>query len=94
MPSLLDVLKRSDFRRPSCGCQLVISFKGRYASLGLFSSVVAFLFSDKTEPNPRVVFGDTSKLYRNRITFYLDRYPGFVVLIDSAAFIEVYLILN
>ena len=94
MPSLLDVLKRSDFQRPSCGCQLVISFKDRYAPLGLFSSLVAFLLSDKTEPNPWVVFGDTSKLYRNHITFYLDSYPGSVVLIDSAAFFEVYLILD
>ena len=94
MPSLLDVLKQSDFERPSCGCQLIISFKGRYAPLGLFSSLVAFLLSDKTEPNPWVVFGDTSKLYRNHITFYLDSYPGSVVLIDSAAFFEVYLILD
>ena len=94
MPSLLDVLKQSDFERPSCGCQLVISFKGRYAPLGLFSSLVAFLLSDKMEPNPWVVFGDTSKLYRNHITFYLDSYPGSVVLIDSAAFFEVYLILD
>ena len=94
MPSLLDVLKQSDFERPSCGCQLVISFKGKYAPLGLFSSLVAFLLSDKTEPNPWVIFGDTTKLYRNHITFYLDSYPGSVVLIDSAAFFEVYLILD
>ena len=87
MPSLLDVLKRSDFQRPSCGCQLVISFKGRYAPLGLFSSLVAFLFSDKTW----MIAGDSNKLYRNHVTFCLDSYPGSVVLIDSAAFFEVYL---
>ena len=106
MPSLLDVLKRSDFQRPSCGCQLVISFdtivpdshcvreysfKNRYAPLGLFSSLVAFLLSEKAKPKSWMIAGDTNKLYRNHATFYLDNYPGSVVLIDSAAFFEVYL---
>ena len=89
MPSLLDVLKRSDIERPSCGCQLVISFKGRYAPLGLFSSLVAFLLS---KANSWVVT-DSPKLYRNHITFdHLgDSYPDSVVLIDSTTFFEVYL---
>ena len=89
MPSLLDVLKQSDFQRPSCGHPLVISFNDRYAPLGLFSSLVAFLLS---KPNSWVV-ADNPKLYRNHITFdHLgDSYPGSVVLIDSATFFEVYL---
>lgn len=92
MPSLLDVLNRSDFQRPSCDCQVVISFKDRYAPLGLFSPLVAFLLS---KPNSWVV-ADNPKLYRNHVTFdHLgDSYPGSVVLIDSAAFFEVYLILD
>ena len=91
MPSLLDVLNQKDFQRPSRDCQLVISFDDRYAPLGLFSSLVAFLLS---KPNLWVV-ADNPKLYRNHVTFDLgDSYPGSVVLIDSAAFFEVYLILD
>ena len=96
MPSVLDVLKQSDIRRPPRGCQLVISFMGGYAPLGLFSSLVAFLLSEsnKTKPNSWLIVGDGSKLYRNHITFLLDKYPGSVVLVDSAAFFEVYLNLD
>ena len=94
MPSLLDVQKLTDLKRPSCGYPLVISFQDRYAPLGLFSSLVALLLSDKTKPNPWVI-ADSPKLYRNHITFNLgDSCPGSVVLIDSAAFFEVYLDLN
>ena len=106
MPSLLDVLKQSDFQRPSGGCPLIISFNSlvpnshgvqgysfnnRYAPLGLFSSLVAFLLSDKAKPKSWMIAGDSNKLYRNHVTFYLDSYPGSVVLIDSATFFEVYL---
>ena len=93
MPSLLDVLNQSEIDRPSCGCQLVISFEDSYAPLGLFSSLVAFLLSDKNEPNSWVI-ADSPKLYRNHITFSLGKKPGLVVLIDSAAFFEVYLTLE
>ena len=90
MPSLLDVLTQSEINRPSCGCQLVISFQDGCAPLGLFSSLVALLLSDRNKPNPWVV-AQNRELYRNYITFSLGRRPGLVVLIDSAAFFEVYL---
>ena len=92
MPSLLDVLKRSEFDRPPCGCPLVIFFEDGCAPLGLFSSLVAFLLSDKNEPNSWLIAGDIRKLYRNYITFGLgDSCPGSVTLIDSATFFEVHL---
>ena len=93
MPSLLDVLGQSEINRPSCGCQLVISFDDGYAPLGLFSSLVAFLLSDKNKPNPWVIT-DNPKLYRNHITYSLCKRPGLVDLIDSAAFFEVYFTLE
>ena len=91
MPSLLDVLKQSEFYRSSCGCPLVICFKGGCAPLGLFSSLIAFLLSDKNEPNSWVIAGDSPRLYRNHITFGLgDSTPGSVTLIDNSAFFEVH----
>ena len=92
MPSLLDVLKRSEFDRPPCGCPLVIFFKDGCAPLGLFSSLIAFLLSDKNKPNSWLIAVDIRKLYRNYITFGLgDSCPGSVTLIDSATFFEVHL---
>ena len=93
MPSLLDVQEQSEINRPSCDCQLVISFQDGCAPLGLFSALVAFLLSDKNKPNPWVI-SDSPKLHRNHITFSLCRRPGLVDLIDSAAFFEVYLTLE
>ena len=93
MPSLLDVLTQGEINRPSCGCQLVISFEDACAPLGLFSSLVAFLLSDKIKPNSWVI-AESPKLYRNHITFHLSGHPGSVVLIDSATFFEVYLVLK
>ena len=94
MPSLLDVQEQNKADRPACGCQLVISFENGYAPLGLFSSLVAFLLSDKNKPNSWEI-DDSPKLYRNHITFHLRKsYAGSVVLIDSAAFFEVYLTLK
>ena len=92
MPSLLDILKQSAFNRPSCGCPLVIFFGGGCAPLGLFSSFIGYLLSNKNEPSPWVVAVDTPKLYRNHFTFSLgDSSPGTVTLIDSATFFEVHL---
>jgi len=92
MPSLLDVLKQSEFNRPSCGCPLLIFFKDGCAPLGLFSSLIGYLLSDKNKPSSWVVAVDTPKLYRNHFTFgFGDSSPGTVTLIDSAAFFEVHL---
>ena len=89
MPSLLDVLKQGEFHRPSC-CPLVVFFEDGCAPLGLFSSLIAFLLSDKNGPNSWVVAGDNPKLYRNHITLALSPNPGCVTLIDSSAFFEVH----
>ena len=89
MPSLLDVQKQSEFRRPSC-CPLVVFFEDGCAPLGLFSSLIAFLLSDKNEPYSWVVACDHPKLYRNHITLALSPNPGSVTLIDSSAFFEVH----
>ena len=89
MPSVLDMLKRSEFCRSS-RYPLVIVFKGGCAPLGLFSSLVAFLLSDKNKPSPWVIAVESPKLHRNHITFGLSRYPGSVTLIDYAAFFEVH----
>ena len=93
MPSLLDVLKRSEFRRPSCG-SLVIFFEGGCAPLGLFSSLTAFLLSDKNKPSSWVIPDDSPKLYRNHITLALSHDPGLVTLIDYAAFFEVHVTIS
>ena len=92
MPSLLDVLKESEFHRPSC--PLVIFFEGGCAPLGLFSSLIAFLLSDKNKPSSWVIAVDRPKLYRNHITLALSPYPGSVTLIDSAAFFEVHVTIS
>ena len=89
MPSLLDVLKQSEFHRPSC-CPLVVFFEDGCAPLGLFSSLIAFLLSDKNEPYSWVVACDHPKHYRNHITLALSHNPGSVTLIDSSAFFEVH----
>ena len=102
MPSLLDVLKRSEFRRLSGSCPLVILFRDRctpkyapkYAPLGLFSSVIASLLSDTNESSSWVIADDSPKLYRNHITLALGARPGSVTLIDSATFFEVHIVLR
>ena len=94
MPSLLDVLKQSEFHRSSCGCPLIIYFKGGCAPLGLFSSLIAFLMSDKNEAKPWVIANEDPELYRNHITLALSPDPGSVTLIDSGAFFEVHVTIS
>ena len=102
MPSLLDMLKQSEFRRHCGSCPLVILFKDRcapkyaprYAPLGLFSSLIAFLLSDKNKPRSWEIAGNNPKLYRNHITLAFCDRPGSVTLIDSATFFEVHITIS